>query len=105
MKLDTFFVAGSWIINYNMIIDKLYGGRVMKKMKKLFVVFVLTLAITVETVEVPVQAAAKVYVAPNSGKKYHAYKGCRGLSRARRIVKYTKKKAKARGYKKCKICF
>ena len=77
----------------------------MKKIKKLFVVLVLMLAITTETVEVPVQAAAKVYVAPNSGKKYHAYKRCRGLSRAKRIVKYTKKKAKARGYKKCKICY
>lgn len=77
----------------------------MKKMKKIFVVFVLMTAITTKSVEVPAQAEAKVYVAPNSGKKYHAYKGCRGLSRARRIVKYTKKKAKARGYKKCKICF
>lgn len=77
----------------------------MKKIKKLFVVFVLMTAITAKSVEVPAQAAAKVFVAPNSGKKYHAYKGCRGLSRAKRIVKYTKKKAKVRGYKKCKICY
>ncbi len=59
---------------------------------------------SVATPQVAVAASAKVYVAPDSGKKYHSSKDCRGLSNANEIVKMTKKKAKDQGYTKCKIC-
>lgn len=53
-----------------------------------------------------VYAAKKVvYVAPESGKKYHCKKSCRGLSKANKIVSKTEKEAKKAGYTKCKICY
>lgn len=53
-----------------------------------------------------IYAAKKVvYVAPESGKKYHKYSNCRGLNSADGVVGMTPKKAKKAGYTKCKICY
>lgn len=49
--------------------------------------------------------SAKVYIAPHSGKKYHRYRNCRGLRRARSVKKVSVKTAKRQHYKKCKICW
>ena len=60
---------------------------------------------SVATPQVAYAASKKVYVAPESGTKYHCKKECRGLKNANEIVRMSKKKAKEQGYKKCKICY
>ena len=45
----------------------------------------------------------KVYIAPNSGRRYHFNPGCRGLRRAHRnITKMSLKRAISQGYTLCK---
>ena len=48
--------------------------------------------------------SSKVYIT-KTGKKYHSRKGCRGLNNARKIYSTTKKKAKNKGLKPCKLCY
>ncbi len=46
-----------------------------------------------------------VYVAPLSGKRYHATDGCRGLSNAREVEAVDEETARARGLTPCRICW
>lgn len=49
-------------------------------------------------------AAAMVWIAPRHGKKYHYNKHCWGLTRAHHHIKQISlAKAKAEGYKMCRI--
>ncbi len=50
-----------------------------------------------------VKAKSTVYYAEHS-VRYHVNKNCRTLKRSRNIYKTTKKKAKAMGLTKCKVC-
>lgn len=50
-----------------------------------------------------VEAKSKVYYAEHS-ERYHISKNCRTLKRSRNVYKTTKKKAKAMGLTKCKVC-
>ena len=75
----------------------------MQKVKKTGIALVLVISLFSQ-VNVAQAQAAKVYVAPYSGVKYHSYRYCRGLSRARSVKKMAKKKARRLGYTKCKLC-
>ncbi len=50
-------------------------------------------------------ASARVYVAPQSGTRYHCTRSCRGLRRANRVIRITKSQARSQGYTKCRICY
>ena len=45
-----------------------------------------------------------VYVAPNSGKKYHLSPDCRGLNNNAGTVQMSLSEATSKGYERCKIC-
>ena len=45
-----------------------------------------------------------VYIAPNSGNRYHRSQECRSLRNARSVVSINRDKARADGYTPCKIC-
>lgn len=45
-----------------------------------------------------------VYIAPQSGRKYHSSQDCRGLKGASQVVSTTAAQAQAQGYEACKIC-
>lgn len=49
----------------------------------------------------PTPTERTVYIAPNSGRKYHYDRNCRGLSRAKSISSMTESQAKAQGYTLC----
>lgn len=42
-----------------------------------------------------------VYIAPNSGKKYHLNRNCRGLNKAKSVVSISLSEALSKGYEKC----
>ena len=81
--------------------------QAQKNIKKTILAFSLAIVMasstTITSPQVAV-AASKVYVAPESGKKYHNSKNCRGLKNANKIVSMTKKEAK-KNYDACKICY
>ena len=83
------------------------GKNVAIKKKSIAIVLAVVLAVSgsVATPQVAVAASSKVYIAPDSGTKYHCSKDCRGLKNANSIKKISKKEAKEQGYKKCKICY
>jgi len=49
--------------------------------------------------------SATVYIAPYSGKRYHATQSCRGLSNARSVEAISLAEAERRGLPPCKICY
>ena len=84
-----------------------------KTLKKHIVTIILCGAIMTTHVSVPAEAASKVYITGSHtqtgkvyGTKYHKTKKCRSLKRSKKnIVKISVKKAKKKGYKKCKLCW
>ena len=70
----------------------------------LAIVMASSTTITSPQVAMAASKVSKVYVAPNSGKKYHKTKSCRGLKKADKIVSMTKKEAK-KNYDACKLCW
>ena len=50
-----------------------------------------------------VEAKSTVYYAEHS-KRYHINRYCRTLKRSKNVYKTTKKKAKAMGLTRCKVC-
>lgn len=77
--------------------------------KKIIVSVVLSVVLASSasvTSPLTIYAAKKVvYVAPESGTKYHKYSDCRSLKNADYVRSMTPKKAKKAGYTKCKICY
>jgi hypothetical protein len=65
----------------------------------------LSFAGTIETIPaVHTDAAARVWIAPNYGKRYHFNRNCRGLYRAKNHVRHvTLHYAKAHHYTHCRI--
>jgi len=51
----------------------------------------------------PAASPSTVYVSPQ-GKRYHATRSCRGLTKAQSIQAISLAQAKARGYTPCEIC-
>lgn len=45
-----------------------------------------------------------VYVAPESGQKYHSSRTCRGLNKASQVLPLSRDEAISNGYSPCKIC-
>lgn len=45
-----------------------------------------------------------VYIAPDTGKKYHLSQGCRGFNNANQVISMSVDQARAQGYEPCKIC-
>lgn len=52
----------------------------------------------------PTTGAGQVFIAPHSGKKWHARKSCRSLKNARSIQVVDRAAAEARSYGACGIC-
>ena len=50
-------------------------------------------------------SGGSVYIAPDSGKKYHSDKNCRGLRNANSIKSISKSSAINKGYGSCGICY
>lgn len=50
-------------------------------------------------------ASETVFIAPYSGKRYHATESCRGLSNARSVEAVSLSEAQGRGLTPCKICY
>lgn len=84
-----------------------------KKLRKSVIALVLGTALITTQVSVPAEAASKVYITGSNtqtgevyGTKYHKTKKCRSLKRSKKnIIKISVKKAKKKGYKKCKLCW
>lgn len=63
-------------------------------MKKVFFLFMLFTTVCI--------ASRIVYITP-SGKKYHSTRGCRSLSRSKKIIEVSIEQVGSR--QPCKICF
>ncbi|QBO36351.1 hypothetical protein EQG49_07695 [Periweissella cryptocerci] len=77
----------------------------MPKIVKTIMLVIIALTVSGKTTAIipatHADAAAKVWIAPKHGKKYHKKKNCRGLNNARSKKRITLKKAKQSGFTLC----
>ena len=66
-------------------------------------IFLLVIVMLMVAIPINTRADATVYITA-TGKKYHAYTGCRGLNRARSVTPIALSEAQRRGYTACAIC-